>query len=736
MWNESWPYANMVRPFESSHYPDRGCLTPSALLAAATHIAGQCEAIRLLPVSVTICGEKANMAQFLGLTLQYLAYGKVVEAVGGLTPPETLYPALSVPGLIEVPIARDAYLLNLCAPLYEQLKETDHQPAVYHVTEGANEQGELRFSEAVYWVACILRGLAWFGDLPQLLHRNIVSPAGLVPWEVPAELSHYLTALEGSDLTGTSIPANRPDVFNFAQTVRGKSSDPNDPYDVASSVYKFGDWNGETVSYYLGGCQFEGPYGSTWDRVRFFRFNSVTPKFICALLLRSLGIPTSSNGAVWVSPPYRPQGYPDDCGGWCNVDSHEPFGVSIHQNVKLKGIEECSEPGAGVEVAPAAGDAWSVVVGSYRSTPKEVPMERPLRLLFVSSWDVATIGPVEVAKALVAGRFDAVVLTVIDADGWIYFPGSGESGDEHPWLAGEAQKLAKGVRGAGLGLWVSVSTCANERRRKAWPALKMKYGAAMDQSSGYQPPQWMDPCADKYWDWLGDRVLQASRVLQPDGIVFTHHYHPNLNGDAHRKVGWWDNGPSYYCQPWEPWSGAVATSLLTDRLNVLVGVAARGGVRRSALCSFPVQGDGGNWPVLPVTSWADVEGMTTYNPNFEKPVVKHFGYQDVPVLQTVVDDVIYVISGSKWLSAGAPVWSRVVEDHAALTGRRAFISLELLDDWRADPVLWRGVYRKLSSMGAGGVAFHAMAISSASSGLLGRAYTDTGWATLSRSGTP
>lgn len=81
-----------------------------------------------------------------------------------------------------------------------------------------------------------------------------------------------------------------------------------------------------------------------------------------------------------------------------------------------------------------------------------------------------------------------------------------------------------------------------------------------------------------------------------------------------------------------------------------------------------------------------------------------------------------------------PVWSRVIADHSALTGRAACVSLELADDWRAGPGLWRGVFRTLASAGAGGLAFHSSAISSGTLGVGGRAYTASGWATLARSG--
>ncbi|MDD2380734.1 MAG: hypothetical protein PHV35_03460 [Mariniphaga sp.] len=102
-----------------------------------------------------------------------------------IEPPSDLYVAINIDSSVyEKPLEKSEYI-DLCTHIQKKIPELDKIPDLIEF-RGSN----LRTVEAIYLFAFVIRYYHFFGELPNIV-QLIITPRGLVPWDLPDSLKIY-----------------------------------------------------------------------------------------------------------------------------------------------------------------------------------------------------------------------------------------------------------------------------------------------------------------------------------------------------------------------------------------------------------------------------------------------------------------------------------------------------------------------------------------------------------------
>ena len=462
----------------------------SELLQAAVSVAGSMETYRRLPDGVQLGARKINTAQFF-----YLAANHIVAITSDArraqnislpghrigVPPDP-YPAIELEDrFYSEPFSRPEYLQFFRQWIGEFARRSEFPSALTIRATTA----QIRFSEAVYYAAGILRAVDMLGRLPELWGKYVISPRGLVPWDTPRGYEEYTSTLS----TLASLPffpetprryyassAHQYDTLKLAKTIIG---DENDPFDAGRKIHRWvrSQWL-DVVGYSSGKMQFVGMDSSALELANFFFYTSGVPPKVISGLLRAVGIPASPSGAAYF--PGR---------GWVSIDIHEPYGTDPKANRFY--YDEIPPKTQNMPYPSPEDDFIGKIKEISRLNPVE-PGSGEQRSLFVNPSDVLRYGADYVLDH--SGDFDTIIVTVKTVKGNIYF-----HSDE--WTERETRDvlslLVQEAHRRGKRIFAAVSTLADRTTAEEQPEWRQMLNERKVGPEVY-PNLHISPCITAY----------------------------------------------------------------------------------------------------------------------------------------------------------------------------------------------------------------------------------------------
>lgn len=702
------------------------------LLSAAVKVANYVELKRRIPETVSSCGWTLNMAQFAAASLDLITYGHTNLPYAELVPPVNLYVPADYSAVSAEAWSREEYLQHFVSFATLAYEANSGFSSIDGIRNAKGQLEHLRFVELVYHISLLLRHAALRGRLPPALGRFVVNPEGLVPWPLPAKHQDFLSVLDNKGALYARYPSHRLEVFQFALSIATAAMFPHNPYLAGYEIFKYTDWDSKQISYNLAALQFgNSDSGSAWDAIRQFWCNSTMPPAFNHLLFRAVGIPSSRSGSVFYLDPMTPEqllelkaagwGYVPNstlCGGWMSMDQHSNYGS---QSV-------CKVPSIPTDfLTPASTDTLLTAAKGIASHSNSSPAAHSNFFIALNGYDVLQYGADYVCAQAKRGGFRGLLLTVRDARGKVFFD-TPYGVHEDPTVL---TRLLDAAATHALKVRVAVSTLAwDGAAGAAVPSWAMRRNQIPEYKSTSWLPTFVSPCVDEHFQKLEESVQTLASLPGVDGVLFFCHYYPNLDGELPIGYDWNEALPSlghpnainlpnsFYCTKYM-WP----YSLLVSRLRQLVAKISSPRVSTSVGAYFEP-----TWPAVTPSTWDDVLAEETLiEPFVFRP--RRFGYQLVPKMQEIVDEVMYTIGPSSWTSINeTPEWLRILKDHMTLTSVRPSVSFYFLDEWLYDDEVYRGLFRRAANF-ASSVMLHASPCA-ASSRLGQPAYTSCGWKTI------
>ena len=169
----------------------------SEIIEASYYVANSMEGTRKIPSTITVGAQTITPAQYLSLASTSLKRliedpiatpSTLVDVPLSITEPLNQYPAAN----LRSPENKVLYSEPLTIEGYHQIINAIQLSIGASASEIISYNGgQIRYPEAIYFVSHILRFHKFFDSLPKSQSLFIISPKGLVPWEVPAGYESY-----------------------------------------------------------------------------------------------------------------------------------------------------------------------------------------------------------------------------------------------------------------------------------------------------------------------------------------------------------------------------------------------------------------------------------------------------------------------------------------------------------------------------------------------------------------
>ena len=617
------------------------------LLRTAVYVAGHMETTRKVPTTIRVANKSINAAQFLYLAARDIGQksdiGAGQYALPSIKLPSALYVPIKLAGrFYRTPFTRLGYQ-EFFREVAVKLSSSARAPSAF----AAKPSGaEIRFLEALYYAAGILRAEFILNAKPTLWRKYIISPEGLVSWSIPSGYEKWTSPLTydygdpGSPYTAKRYYASSAHHYEMFHLARLASGGAKEPYLAGERIYNWvrHQWH-QRVGYSSGRMPFGREKGG-YERTRYFFHTSGPPRIIISDLLRAIGIPASSAGAAYF------QGR-----GWVNIDVHAPYGSDPKKNRFY--YAEIPPPTRNLSV-PSPKDHFALEIQdlSHRRTSASRSLRR---MVFINPHDVLAYGPKYVVEH--SGDADTIVLTMKTAQGNIYFQSGATAVKNNADVLGP---LLTAAHQRGKRVYAALSTLIDRKAGVAHPEWRQRLNSEFNRGESW-PNIHISPCVTAYRKKLKQHLHDLVSAYPVDGIVLSGLYFANIFGEE-------DTQGHSTCPKGKNWMSGVLTDYTKDLVLTIRKVNPR---VDTVLMSYPL-----------LNSKNHYHGLKS----------EKLGHQDLSALAQVVNHVMLIVPGTSWVSGGlqASVWQSL-HDYYAQTGRKPWVSVNLVDEWEYSSAFYRGL---------------------------------------------
>ncbi len=540
-------------------------------------------------------------------------------------------------------------------------------------------RGEVRFAEALYYGASVLRSVRILDQLPELLRKNVISPRGLVPWSTPVGLEEYTSALSNDAAIPFFVNSARRyysntshhfEMFDLAMQIAGQQQDP---FRAGEAIF---DWVLDQWASVVGTtsviAQFFGDYSGR-DGTAYFMHTSGPPKIVINDLLRALGIPASNGGSAFF-----------ESDGWVNIDIHRPFGTDPQDNPFTF---EPTPPRDFNMPAPVASHDFIGRIKAIRDVGAGIGSPGEERSVYVNGRDVIDYGPEFILDN--SGDFDVIIVTVKTPRGLFFFDAPNFSdrfiGDALTDLIPEAHARGKRV-------FASFTVLADRMTAAVNPEWRQFLNSVPFGSTVF-PNAHISPCVDAYRQDLELALGTLVTSYDLDGVVLDNVWFANAFGNTD-TVGHPD------CPTGTDWMSTVVTDYAASLADV---------IRLNAPAATIVLGIHSRF------------GFENRYVDFSPPEI---GHQDLGQLGGIADHLLLPIVGTYWVPFGVPYFIDAITDFRALTGNDPWVSFALVDEWEYTAGYYEGLLGTVRAQGISGFDLHGVL---STAGDLAPAFTRSQW---------
>jgi hypothetical protein len=646
------------------------------VVGAAIELSETMETTRQLPAYISLGAEDVIPEQFLNLAS--MAIDQLANDAQAIH--FTIF-GESGPGILtyeSTPLEADFY----DSPFLKEDYQAFYRSVCNRTSQGSGPQtaynvgvgAQFRGVETLYYAAHILRYIGFFGQFPEHIQKNIISPQGFFPWDTPAGLENYTSVLTNRVLVPTnpipfgthhwtgfynSYPAHHFEVFQMAQEIVAGAQNA---FDAGKQIY---DWarnmNGRwfyaqgsiTQLGLMGGSQFGEILHKQWG-------TSGLPRHIMALLVRAVGIPVSPAGAIYLN------------GAWVNLDQHRPYASSLANNPfyydSLDSPQTYNVPG------PQAFHAPVNRIQSIAQQAQTLSAGPAQKSFYINARDVDRYGASSLVEKAVAGGFSTIIFTVKSEEGTTYF--SHRSNRLRPEDDDHLAAVLGQAHGQGVAVWASLSTLIDRSKAQN---IGWRQQLSGTYQGNYLQNLHLSPCSTEVRQYLGDLVEDLAQYYPIDGLVLSGHYF----GGYWASLGWDTNAHPECPTTDATWPQAQLTSLadeLFTHLHTWRPEATR------VVMSFAL-------------------GHENNLPQFNPEVL---GQQDLAGLESVSDHIMLILDGNFWTSAepGLDLPQILLDTYTSSFNQEPFLSMYISDEWIYAGDFYSNVAQVSAAQGWSHLNFH------------------------------
>jgi hypothetical protein len=652
-----------------------GEATINQIIDSAYNAVNHMEKTRLLPDSVKTGSHTLKVAQSLDLmhkAIELISENPDLDLettkikIYNINEPEDKYPAENLLSkendeLYSSPLTKEEYL-KLSKILKKEIIQKGAAPEKIGFQEG-----NIRYPELVYLLGSILRYHKFYNSLPEFYSLHIISPKGLVPWEVPEGFEGFVSAFEkkssgGSD-RGTVLfyqsSAHHYDIFKLAKEIIGTEKDP---YVAGELIY---DWSKQDAYLDVGYYGFsDTPFGrffSSSDWIKYRKGTSGTPRNQMTALMRSIQLPHSGE-ALYIEGM-----------GWINAEIHASYGV----DPTLNRFVYTFPPEPLGEDHPTLQDSAIEKIKLLSSDSTEI-LPSVSKAIFINPSDVQHYGADFIVDKVYEGGFDTIIITVKTGSGDIYFLNS-----IHPMVEDVLAPLIFFSENKNIKIYAALSVLRDYNTVQKHPDWKQ----SVDTWASF-PPDYVSLCVNEYQTELKSLLDDLITNYTVEGIIF---------GSLAFSTSGGDDGNSY-CDSYRTnpqWKEELVLDYVNELTEHVKNSCPTCDVRTLTSPIGPIFTANPSDPYVP--------GSTAYIGH--EPAM---GFQNVLGLSLKGDGIILPIMGNYWLHKPHYHFPEIVNHIGQTTERTPGVSFYLTDEWMFTPRFYNGVIRLSSEEGIDFVSFHSL----------------------------
>ena len=530
--------------------------------------------------------------------------------------------------------------------------------------------GDVRYPEAIYLVSSILRYHKFFNKLPNSYSLGVISPKGLVSWDVPSGYESYTGVL--SQIRGTAPyylyyenPSHYYDAYKTAKQILGTE---NNNYRAGNLVYDWAKNPGyQDVGYFAYSLTIFDSDVSSNDWLRFRKGTSGSPRHYINLFNSALNVPVYDGELVYVKSSLATS-Y-----NWVNTDIHAGYDSDPQCN---SFVYSCNHPSNYIcktnpddylciaptlpDTSPKTTDGLISDIKSIQSYSKKQSFDSTVAL-FINPSDITKYGSVFVVDKAVKGGFNAIVLAVKNSDGKLYYSttDSAKVTDLLSDLINEGHKR-------NVKVYAGFSVLKDRRTADSNPSWRQ-----MVSGDTQYPIDYISPCITNYKQkvkTLLTELVQNHNSL--DGVVLGGMYFSKAESvDVNSFCSTYNVGST--------WKEDLIKSYSTEIVNHIK-------------TSCP------NCDVRILSTVAEVD--------YSLDNVKRDSGQNLLDLSTLGNGLIIPVSSNYWSFSSR--YQTITSELQTLTGITPSISFPLIDEWEYTPEFYNGLIQNAYSKGIDFIAFH------------------------------
>ena len=461
------------------------------------------EKYRTIPEVISITGSELASSQYFQIAIQAILNIAGIDTgrppLGTWKMPGAIYPDVKPKAELYGRIVERAEYLDFYQSIASTFPDGAKLPDSFTLRDEA-----IRFIDALYMAADILRFYAAFNYLPTIIDLKIASPKGLFPWDVPEEKEEFVGAIRNNEACCEINEHYQGSAMDFEMFELA-----NEIIDTESDVFKAGeliyDWTSDHKfkipwGIFFGVSLFGHPVNS-FEMIRNMEGTSGIPNVPKRGLYPAAGIPYG-RGALFVEGR-----------GWFNAEFHRAYGSDLRDNPFYYDDPVNPQPGSTFRKGlfsddPLLESIRNTIFGGSGST-------LALRAFWVNGADVQNVGADEIVQNVLAGEFNAIVLTVKSFQGHLYF----DIGENTPLFQYDAlQGLLEAARSTNLKVYAALPTLSDyfaiQENSRDWAQR------FFEPLSGIENTLFnVSPCISEHRDYLKQLITSMYDNYDVDGLI-------------------------------------------------------------------------------------------------------------------------------------------------------------------------------------------------------------------------